>query len=169
MALTFDPCKPLKTRGGGRGSKLTLCGTGRTPDNCNMSDFAKDWLAPIVTAVVTLSLREGSPLLWKAYKNRYREPKEAHRQVLLDQASWYEDRAAKLATFRVRLLYDEAPDRFKLAEYVATLDPKDREWAMKETDVKRLREWAAAKEAECHDNAAECSREADNVSMRTLF
>ncbi len=24
MALTFDPCKPLKTRGGGRGSKLTL-------------------------------------------------------------------------------------------------------------------------------------------------
>jgi hypothetical protein len=27
MALTFDPYKPLKTRGGGRGSKLTLCGT----------------------------------------------------------------------------------------------------------------------------------------------
>jgi hypothetical protein len=26
MALTFDPCKPLKTRRGGRGSKLTLCG-----------------------------------------------------------------------------------------------------------------------------------------------
>ena len=25
MALTFDPCKPLKTRGGGRGSRLTLC------------------------------------------------------------------------------------------------------------------------------------------------
>jgi hypothetical protein len=25
MALTFDPCKPLRTRGGGRGSKLTLC------------------------------------------------------------------------------------------------------------------------------------------------
>jgi hypothetical protein len=25
MALTFDPCKPLKTRGGGRGSTLTLC------------------------------------------------------------------------------------------------------------------------------------------------
>jgi len=24
MALTFDPCKPLKTRGGGRGSTLTL-------------------------------------------------------------------------------------------------------------------------------------------------
>ena len=27
MALTFDPCKPLKKRGGGRGSKLTLCET----------------------------------------------------------------------------------------------------------------------------------------------
>ena len=27
MALTFDPCKPLKTRRGGRGSKLTLCET----------------------------------------------------------------------------------------------------------------------------------------------
>jgi hypothetical protein len=27
MALTIDPCKPLKTRGGGRGSKLTLCAT----------------------------------------------------------------------------------------------------------------------------------------------
>jgi hypothetical protein len=26
MALTFDPCKPLKTRGGGRGSELTHCG-----------------------------------------------------------------------------------------------------------------------------------------------
>jgi len=26
-ALTFDPCKPLKTRGGGRGSKLTLTET----------------------------------------------------------------------------------------------------------------------------------------------
>src|ERR1035437_5160943 len=25
MALTFDACKPLKTRGGGRGSKPTLC------------------------------------------------------------------------------------------------------------------------------------------------
>ena len=25
MALTFDPCKPLKTRGGGRGSRLTHC------------------------------------------------------------------------------------------------------------------------------------------------
>jgi hypothetical protein len=25
MALTFDPCKPLKTRGGGRGSTLTPC------------------------------------------------------------------------------------------------------------------------------------------------
>jgi hypothetical protein len=27
MALTFDPCKPLKTRRGGRGSTLTLCET----------------------------------------------------------------------------------------------------------------------------------------------
>jgi hypothetical protein len=27
MALTFDPCKPLKTRRGGRGSKLTLFDT----------------------------------------------------------------------------------------------------------------------------------------------
>lgn len=27
MALTFDSCKPLKTRRGGRGPKLTLCGT----------------------------------------------------------------------------------------------------------------------------------------------
>jgi REP element-mobilizing transposase RayT len=29
MALTFDPHKPLKTRGCGRGSKLTLCETRR--------------------------------------------------------------------------------------------------------------------------------------------
>jgi hypothetical protein len=29
MALTFAPCKPLKTRRGGRGPKLTLCGTRR--------------------------------------------------------------------------------------------------------------------------------------------
>jgi len=27
MALTFDPCKPLKTRGSGRGPKLTLSAT----------------------------------------------------------------------------------------------------------------------------------------------
>jgi hypothetical protein len=27
MALTFDPCKPLKTRGCGRGSQLTSCET----------------------------------------------------------------------------------------------------------------------------------------------
>lgn len=133
-----------------------------------VSEF-ESFAVPIITAIATLAVREGSPLLWKAYKNRYRAPKDAHRQVLLDQANWYEDRAAKLAAFRVHLTYDGTPDRFKLAEYVAKLDPKDREHAMKETDITKLQEWAAAKGTECHDNASDCARWADDVKNKTLF
>jgi hypothetical protein len=39
MALTFDPCKPLKTGDGGRGSKLTHSETTGSSQNCSTRSF----------------------------------------------------------------------------------------------------------------------------------
>jgi hypothetical protein len=134
-----------------------------------MSTFTTAVVTAAVTAALTLAITQGVPLLWKAYKNRYVEPKEAHRQLLLDQANWYNDRAEKLAAFRFQLGRDGAPDRFKLAEYVSRLDPMDREWAMKQTDIGLLRKLAEQKGAECQDNGSDAARWADNIVTKVLF
>jgi hypothetical protein len=57
----------------------------------------------VVGAVVALALREGTPLLWKAYKNRRIEPKKAEQQYLLDVAAWFADRAKRLCDIRLML------------------------------------------------------------------
>lgn len=100
--------------------------------------------------------------------NRFVEPKLQLRQVFLDQSQWYEERAAKLAAFHWQLGMLEKPDKWKLAELVAKLDPHDRQFAMKQEDVAILREWVSRKGQECHDNAAQSSRMADEVKYRIL-
>lgn len=134
-----------------------------------MSSTFKDFAIPVAASVVTLAIREGAPLLWRAYQKRWIDPHKAHRQIFLDQAEWYEDRAAKLAVFRVQISQEPVPDKFRLAGLVSKLDQKDSEWAMKhtdKTDIDLLRKWAADKGAECHDNAAECAGSADEIEYK---
>jgi hypothetical protein len=107
------------------------------------------------------------------YGRRYRhsrfvEPKLQVQQVFLDQAQWFGERASKLAAFRWQLGLLEKPDKFKLAELVSKLDPHDRQFAMKQEDVALLRDWATKKGQECHDNAAQSSRFADEVKYKIL-
>ena len=100
-----------------------------------MANYFKDF----AVAAVTLFIRECVPQLVRAYHKRYTEPKKADRQVFLDQASWFSERADKLAAFHFQLGREPIPDKFKLAGLVSKLDPQDREWAMKQTDIKLLR------------------------------
>jgi hypothetical protein len=52
--------------------------------------------------VVTLVIRECGRRLVLAYRKRFVDPKEAHRQVFVDRANWYSERAAKLGAFHHR-------------------------------------------------------------------
>ena len=140
-----------------------------SPPGPSMSNYFKDFAVPVVTALVTLFIREYVPQLWRAYQRRYIDPKKAHRQVFLDQADWFEERAAKLAAFGFQLGQDPKPDKFKLAELVSKLDPHDRQWAIKHTDIEILRKYAAEKGAECHDNAGECGRSADEIAYKMFW
>jgi hypothetical protein len=148
-------------------SSLAPEGAGET--SCSVANYFKDFAAPVGTAVVILFIREYVPQLWRAYQSRYVDPKIAHRQVFLDQADWFEERASKLAVFRFELGQEPKPDKFKLAQLVSKLDPQDRQWAMKQTDIEVLRKCAAEKGAECHDNAGECARSADEIAYRTFI
>jgi hypothetical protein len=60
------------------------------------------------------------------------------------------------------------PDKWKLAQLVSKLDDKDKQWAMKQDDIEILRKWAASKGEECHNNAGECGRMADEVAYKIL-
>ena len=130
-----------------------------------MSDFT---LRDLEVVAVTIFFRDVLAWVWRAYQKRYIEPKKAHRQVYVDEADWFKERAAKLAVFRLQLGQDPKLDRFKLAELVSKLDQHDREWAMKQTDIEILCKYAAEKGAECHDNAGECGRLADEIIYRIL-
>ena len=88
--------------------------------------------------------------------------------MFLGQANWLKERASKLAVFRYELTRGSEPDKFKLAQLVSKLDPKDREWAMKETDISVLSRLAAEKAAECHNNAGENARYAEEINYRTF-
>jgi hypothetical protein len=134
-----------------------------------VAEYFKNFIAPAVTAVVTLVIREGFPKLWRAYQARYIDPKEAHRQIFLDRANWYKDRASKLAVFHFQLGQEPPPDKFKLAGLVAKLDPHDSREAMKYPDVETLRRYAAEKGAECHQNASEDARNAEEISYRSFI
>jgi hypothetical protein len=88
--------------------------------------------------------------------------------VFVDQANWYEERVTKLAAFRLQLGKDPKPDNFKLAELVSKLDPEDKRWAMKQTDIELLRKYAAEKGEECHENGGKCGRLADELAYKIL-
>jgi hypothetical protein len=127
-----------------------------------------DYIAGAISAFVTLAITKGLPLLSRAYEKRYIDPKRAHQEVFLEQANWFEERASKLAVFRFELTNGPEPNKFKLAQLVSKLDRKDREWAMKVTDITLLGKYATEKAAECHDNAGECARHADEINYRTF-
>jgi hypothetical protein len=118
--------------------------------------------------LATIAVRDGGAWLWRLYQRRYIEPKQRHRQVFVEQRNWYEERAAKLAVFGVQLSQEPAPDKWKLARFVSQLDTDDRKWAMKSDDIEALRAAAARKGKECHDNAGECGRMADEVAYTIL-
>jgi hypothetical protein len=114
--------------------------------------------------------------LWEYVKKerhtRIVEPKLRMKQVFLDEAQWYEERAALLAGFHFQLTtaFDvkKPPDKWKLAEMVSKLDRQDQEFAMKCTDYDALAKWALWKGQECHDNADQASRMATEVDYKIL-
>jgi hypothetical protein len=57
--------------------------------------------------------------------SRYVDPKTALRESLAAQASWYQDRASRLAAFSFELGHD--PDAFKLQRLISKLDRQDGE------------------------------------------
>jgi hypothetical protein len=69
--------------------------------------------------------------LWRTHLVRRFDAKREHYNELIEEAKWFEDRAVKLDTFRKQLLYgkmyEQLPDRFKLAEMFSKLDRKDAE------------------------------------------
>jgi len=136
--------------------------------NCATTKTRMDWLTVFGVAGATLLIRDGVVWLGRVYQNRYIEPKKQHRQVFLDQRHWFEERAAKLAAFRWQLGQDPAPDKWKLALLVSKLDDHDKQWAMKQTDIEILRKYAADKGAECHENADQCGRFADEIAYTIL-
>lgn len=138
----------------------------RVEDSRTVSDFT---FRDFEVVAVTIFIRDGVAWLWRAYQKRYIDPKKAHRQVFVDEADWFKERAAKLAVFSLQLGQDPKPDKFKLAELVSKLDQHDRQWAMKQTDIEILRKYAAEKGAECHDNAAECGRLADEIAYKIFW
>ena len=79
------------------------------------------------------------------------------------------DRASKLATFSFELSWHPLPDIFKRQVLISRLDPKDREWAIKETDIAGLKEGADYKAAECRENAAQAARWTEQVGDKTFF
>lgn len=100
--------------------------------------------------------------------SRFVEPKLQVRQVFLDQAQWFEERASKLAVFRWQLGLLDKPDKFKLAELISKLDQHDQQFAMKQEDVAPLLDWASKKGQECHDNADQASRWAEEIRYKIL-
>jgi len=140
-----------------------------------VSIYFKDLAVPVIAAalgaavgsVVTAVLTPLAKRIWQAYRYRHYDPKEAHYKELLEQAKWFEDRATRLAAFRIQLVHNPTPDRFKLSELISKLDRKDAEWA-RQVDVEFLPKAVEDKQAECLDNAAECGHFADDV-MRKIF
>ena len=88
---------------------------------------------------------------------RHFDAKRDHYNELIEQAKWYEDRAIKLDTLRKQLIYakmyEQVPDRFKLADLISKLDRRDAEWARKVEDTTALTEACEKKQEECQNNA----------------
>lgn len=133
-------------------------------NNCGVSI-----LDAAVGSAITLAIKEGLPLVWKAYKNRRIEPKKAQQQYLLGQATWFHDRGIKLRELDGQLASRPLTDKFQLAILVSKLDRTDQQWAMKIADIDKLRELASGKATECEDNAAESTRLAEWIDTHSFW
>jgi len=131
-----------------------------------MSTF-RDVGISLISGAISSALTFFWPKVWRLYEARYIDPKTALRESLAEQASWYQDRAARLAVFSFELGHN--PDAFKLEILVSKLDRQDREWAMKEHDTTVLKRCADAKAEECRTNSQEAARWAEHVGDRTFF
>ena len=134
-----------------------------------MSDSLTVIVSAAVGAVVTVTLTMLFPWLLQTYRNRYIDPKTAHKELLLDQAGWYAERADRLTVLRFELGQEPKPDNFKLSRLVSKLDSHDRDWAMKIRDIETLRQSAAGKAAECRNNSEECARLAEEVENSAVI
>jgi hypothetical protein len=129
--------------------------------------FQRIWYDPVWSKVIAGLIASWWP--WRIYQRCRVDPKKAHLQMVEAQAEWFKERAIKLAVFKLRLGQDRRLDKFKLEELVSQLDPHDRQWAMKQTDIDILRRYAGERGAECHDNAGECGRRAEEIANRILW
>lgn len=122
----------------------------------------------LVTALVPLG-----KWAWRTYGVRNFDAKKAHYNELIEEAKWYEDRLVRLDTLRKQLLYanmyEQQPDRFRLAEMVSKLDRKDAEWGRKIEDPATLAEACQNKQEECQRNAEQCREWAEDVARKVLF
>lgn len=74
-----------------------------------MPDALKDIAIPVIAAaigaavgsVVTAVFTPLAKRFLQAYRHRYVDPKDAHYKELLEEAKWFEDRAVRLAAFRI--------------------------------------------------------------------
>jgi hypothetical protein len=111
--------------------------------------------------------------VWRTHLVRHFNAKKEHYNELIEEARWFEERAMKLDTFRKQLLYakmyDQLPDRFKLAELISKLDRQDAEWVRKVEDIAHITEACDRKREECLNNAAQCRQFADEVRRKVLL
>lgn len=111
--------------------------------------------------------------VWRTYGVRTFDAKKAHYNQLIEQAKWFEDRLVRLDTLRKQLLYarmyEQPPDRFKIAQMISKLDRKDAEWAMKLEDPTVLVEACELKQEECQRNAEQDREWAEDVGRKVLF
>lgn len=122
----------------------------------------------LITALIPLC-----KWVWRTHLVRHFDAKKEHYQELIDEAKWYEDRALKLDNLRKLLIYgrmyEQPPDRFKLAKLLSKLDRRDAEWARTIEDISRLTEACESKQEECLNNAEQCRQFADEVGRKVLF
>jgi len=131
----------------------------------------------IVLIAASITLVTALLPLWRwigrTHLVRHFDAKKEHYNELIEEAKWYENRALKLDTLRKQLIYgkmyDQIPDRFKLAELISKLDRRDAEWARKVDDFTLLTEALESKQDECLNNARQCREFADDVGRKVLF
>ena len=92
---------------------------------------------------------------------------------MLAQVEWHRERESKLNALAFELSHDPAPDMYRRQVLVSRLDRHDWQGAtryvMNDDDIGKLREWAECTAAECRDNLAELSRNAEQIDNKTLF
>jgi hypothetical protein len=129
----------------------------------------------LIAAVIVLftALVPLGKWVWRTYGVRNFSAKKAHYEELIEEAKWFEDRLVRLDTLRKQLLYakmyDQKPDRFKLAEMISRLDRKDAEWARRLEDPAILTQACEQKQEECQRNAEQCREWAEDVARKVLF